>query len=656
MSDITKKYYFSAEPKDATKATVDIFKKNKDKITAEYLQLEEAEYKAVTGRIIYNLAEEDVYDYDGSLIFDHKSYFKRWSGECPETVNPYIWQTNQKNDFAAVIELSKDFYVVTGVDVVLIGFAKTKNGWIIQDPGNFPNTARISLRAVETALGVDIKNNIKAIIISHTHPDHYGGISAFIDEDQIGKAEDGKVLVIAPGNYEQSLIDDNLYAGVIMSRRLQYQAGALVAPGAKGTVGCGLNSPLSMGPEISFMMPNLYIDEDKTINIDGVDVDFRLTPDTETRAHMATYFRENDVLYLGDNAMGTLHNTYTMRGARVRDANFWGNLFYKLNVEYGDRVKAVYQGHGLAHVKDSEEDTTLNDFLLNNATAYKFTSDQALLMANKGYSLTDIGHMNIPEEVGKVWYVRPHYGHYSFNARGAYMRYLGFYDGNPVNLLPLTKVETAKKLVEYIGDEDIVLDKAIDDYDKGEYQWVATITNYLVYLNPKNEKARLLCADALEQLGYQAESGLWRNAYLSGAYELRTKPEDRKKAMPYMNNESVIPYVSADLLLDYLGINFDGERGLNEREEFIFDIRVSNECASEYHRVQLYKGTVFHVEIAKEDIKADEEVIEITKKELYQLASGKREKNTGNTILDKLAQYVVDTSQYQNANLIEPLA
>lgn len=644
---------WNSQRKDATEITKKHHRDLLKKMDDSYLQKERHDWKYLKKHLIYELGKEDVRDYDGTILFDHTQYQATHAEGFPQTVNPYLWQTIKDNEIAGVVKLAENYYLVTGVDVAMIGFVRTQNGWIIQDCGNYVESAKIALRLVEMALQTDVKNNIKAIIISHSHVDHYAGIEAFLGEE--------KVPVIAPAAYEQSLIDDNLYAGIAMSRRLQYQGGFLIGHGEQGSVGCGLNSVAVMGKKLSFYMPDVWIDHDQTMTIDGTNVDFILSPNTETRAHMCTYYQQEKVLFLGDNAMGTLHNTYTMRGARVRDANFWGSLFYRLYVKYGEVLQAVYQGHGLAHVWDEEDPDNLKHFLLDNAVAYKYTNDQALLLANKGYSLNDIGHMKIPESIERCWYTRPHYGHYSMNARGAYMRYLGFYDGNPVNLLPLQKQEEARKLVEYIGSEEIVLEKAGKDFQKGEYQWVATITNYLVYLNPDNTKARYLCADALEQLGYQAESGLWRNAYLSGAMELRKPRNEKKKPVSYMNNQDVMPYVSSDLLLDYLGINFDGEKGISLRSEFIFAIQPQEENADpEYQRVEIYKGTVLHTQISREDIQPDDRIIPISHKNLYQLASGKKIETLeagkeAEQIIRQLEDVIVDTGKYQDFNLIEPL-
>lgn len=638
---------FNTSSKEATTFTKAYHDRLLQKMDDAYLKAERHDLEELRKHLILEFGKDDILDYDGTVLFDHTKWEQPHAEGFPDTVNPYLWQTIKDNEIAGVVKLSETYYLVTGIDVSMIGFIRTKHGWIVQDCGNYMESARLALRLTEMALHEDIRNNIQAIIISHTHVDHYAGIDVFLADEN--------TPVIAPGSYEQSLIDDNLYAGVAMSRRLQYQGGFLIGHGTHGGVGCGLNEVAVMGKKLSFRMPTVLIDHDQTLEIDGVHVDFILSPNTETRAHMCTYYQEARVLFLGDNAMGTLHNTYTMRGARVRDANFWGSLFYKLYVEYGNRLQAVYQGHGLAHVLDENNPDNLKEFLLDNAVAYKYTNDQALLLANKGYSLNDIGHMQIPEAISKKWYIRPHYGHYSTNARGAYMRYLGFYDGNPVNLLPLQKQEEARKLVEYIGSEELILEKAADDFAKGEYQWVATITNYLVYLNPENEKARYLCADALEQLGYQAESGLWRNAYLSGAFELRQPRGAKKARVSYMNNEAVMPYVSSDLLLDYLGINFDGEKGITLNLRFVLAIQPQKEGADiDYQRVEVYKGTVLHTKIEKNNIIPEDLVIAIRHEDLYQLASGKYQDNEQH-VLQQLAEYIVDTGKYQNFNLVEPL-
>lgn len=652
-------YIYNPDQKDATVFTHNYntnLLENRDK---EQYKIECEDVENTKSHLILELKDQAVYDDNGNIIYNPEQYPLHHFPGFPDTVNPYLWQINKDNEFSGILKMAEGYYVACGIEIAAIGFIKSDNGWIIIDCGNYVEGASIVLKLAEKATGENIHDNIKAVIYSHSHLDHYGGAEAFITQEQAGRLEDGKIPVIAPDNYEQSLVDDNLYAGIAMSRRLQYQGGMFLNRGAKGSAGAGLHNPIvKIRGRMSMILPTWQISKEETVNIDGVELTFIPSPDTETRSHMCIYSNTHKVLYLGDNAMGTLHNTYTPRGARVRDANFWGGLFYYLYTRFGEEAVSIYQGHGVAHFKTDSRPDSLKYFLLDNAAAYKFPSDQALLYANKGVKLNEAGNsVVIPDEISKTWYTRDHYGNYSFNARGAIQRYLGFYDGNPVNLLPLPEKELAAKLVEYIGSEDIVLEKAEKDFEKGEYQWVATITNHLVFHNPGNMKARYLCADALEQLGYQAVTGLWRNMYLSAAYELRHPGAAARHNIRYMDNRDVMPYVSASLILDYLGINYDGIKAINIEKTFVISIKDSDEL----YLVQLYKGTVFHTPINNSRKPADIPVLDLSKTELYSLATKTYKENTckgsGNVeeIIAILKEYVTDTSKYKGFNIIEPL-
>jgi Alkyl sulfatase and related hydrolases len=650
-------YIYNADAKDATKFTHNYNTKLLENRDQEQYKIECEDVENTKSHLILKLEDKDIYDDDGNIIYDCKKYPLQQFPGFPDTVNPYLWQINKDNTFAGILKMAEGYYVASGIDISMIGFIKSDNGWIIVDCGNYINSAQTALKLAEKAVGENIHDNIKAVIYSHSHLDHYGGAGAFITQEQAGNMEDGKIPVIAPGDYEQSLVDDNLYAGIAMSRRLQYQGGMFLKRGVKGSAGAGLHHPLGIRGEMSMILPTWQVFGEETVNIDGITLTFIPSPDTETRSHMCVYSNTHKVLYLGDNAMGTIHNTYTPRGARVRDASFWGGLFFYLHTKFGKEVCAIYQGHGVAHFKMEQRPGNLEHFLLDNAAAYKFPSDQALLLANKGVKLNEAGNeIVIPDEISKTWYTRDHYGNYTFNARGAIQRYLGFYDGNPVNLLPLPEKKFAAKLIEYMGSEDLILEKAEKDYENGEYQWVATITNHLVFNNPGNMRARYLCADALEQLGYQAITGLWRNMYLCGAYELRHPGAAAGHNIRYMDNKDVMPYVSASLILDYLGINYDGEKAVNIEKEFIISIKDSGEL----YLVHLYKGTVFYTQ-TDGSRKDGLPVLNLSKTELYELATKTYKEDSpalskeAGEIIAILKEYVTDTSKYKGFNIIEPL-
>lgn len=662
--------------KEATVFTKKFNQKIRENFNLEYIAEEDKDVEEFRSHFILRL-EDNISDKNGNVIWNiqAQSYIQE---DYPDSVNSYLWRNAKEGMIPGVAELIKGkVYITTGISVAPIGYIKSTNGWIIQDTGSSVEDAEVSLELLEKATGERVRGRIKAIIISHTHHDHFGGTETFLKYEK----EPEKIPIYAPIGYEKSMTNDNLSTGIAMARRVQYQAGVFLPRDDKGYVSMGLSNTPYIPGRISSVFPNELIEQDKTLELDGIEVDFILTPDTETEAHMVTYFRNYHTLYLADDAVGTIHNTYTMRGAQVRDANYWGEVLYKLYLDYGEEVEVIFAGHGIPLWKTEERPDKLKRFLLDNAVAYKFTSDQALLLANKGYNLNEIGNaIEIPESISRTWYTRAHYGNYTFNARGAYQRYLGFYDGNPVHLLPLPEKELAEKFIEYVGSFEKVLEYAKRDYESGEYQWVATVTNHLVFANPQNLEARYLCADALEQLGYQAESALWRNAYLSATIELRNPGINKKRKFNAMANKDYIAYVSSGLLLDHLGINFDGYRAeteavadaniapleyLNGNLQFALQIYEDNsfEHKLETHIVNIYKGTIFHWK-EEENSSIDEgknPVVKTTRDGVYRLAAKQYQENKELfyskrlDILEWIDKYVVDFSAYTNFNLIEPI-
>lgn len=662
--------------KEATIFTRTFNQKLRENFNPKAIAEEDKDIEAFQSHFILR-QEDNISDKNGNVIWNIQAqhYIQE---DYPDSVNSYLWRNAKEGMISGVAELvTGKVYITTGISVAPIGYIKSANGWIIQDTGSSVEDAEVSLNLLEKAIGETVRGHIKAIIISHTHHDHFGGTEAFLNYEK----EPEKIPIYAPVGYEKSMANDNLSTGIAMARRVQYQAGIFLPRDDKGYVSMGLSNTPYIPGRISSVFPNKLIEQNKTLELDGIDVDFILTPDTETEAHMVTYFRNYHTLYLADDAVGTIHNTYTMRGAQVRDANYWGEILYKLYLDYGKDAEVIFAGHGIPLWKTPERPDKLKRFLLDNAAAYKFTSDQALLLANKGYTLNEIGNaIEIPESISRTWYTRAHYGNYTFNARGAYQRYLGFYDGNPVHLLPLPEKKTAEKFIEYAGSFEKVLEHAKQDYENGEYQWVATVTNHLVFSNPQNLEARYLCADALEQLGYQAESALWRNAYLSAAIELRNPEINKKRNFNAMANKDYIAYVSSSLLLDHLGINFDGYRAETEAVsdtdaappeylsgtlQFALQIYEDNTFYHklETHIVNIYKGTIFHWRETEHPTIAEEKipVVKTTRDGVYRLAAKQYQENKNLfyskrlDILEWIDKYVVDFSKYSNFNLIEPI-
>lgn len=250
-----------------------------------------------------------------------------------------------------------------------------------------------------------------------------------------------------------------------------------------------------------------------------------------------------------------MHNLYTLRGAEVRNASDWAKYILQAEQLFGDETDVVFQSHNWPHWGTE----AIKEYMENTAAVYKYINDQTLHYANLGYTSAEISNtLVLPERLNKVWYTRQYYGTLSHNIKAVYQRYLGWYDANPVDLNPMSPEDHSKKPVSYLGDTDRVLALAKEDYDNGEYQWVAEITKELVFADPTNQDARNLCADALEQLGYQAESGTWRNAYLIGALELRNGNQtDRLDFFTAGASMETRAAMTPDMILDFIDIGTD---------------------------------------------------------------------------------------------------
>ena len=317
-------------------------------------------------------------------------------------------------------------------------------------------------------------------------------------------------------------------------------------------IGIGLGQALG---HRGLLPPTYTVAENETVTIDGLEIQFQLTPGTEAPAEMNAYFPKYRGLWLAENCTGTMHNLYTLRGAEVRNASDWAKYILQAEQLFGDETDVVFQSHNWPHW----ETEAIKEYMENTAAVYKYINDQTLHYANLGYTSAEISNtLVLPERLNKVWYTRQYYGTLSHNIKAVYQRYLGWYDANPVDLNPMSPEDHSKKLVSYLGDTDRVLALAKEDYDNGEYQWVAEITKELVFADPTNQDARNLCADALEQLGYQAESGTWRNAYLIGALELRNGNQtDRLDFFTAGASMETRAAMTPDMILDFIDIGTD---------------------------------------------------------------------------------------------------
>lgn len=529
-------------------------------------------------------------DDDGNVVWNMDNYDFVRDADSPDSANPSLWRNTKSNANYGLFQVSDDIYQVRGYDLSNMTFVRTDNGWIIMDCLASSDTAKAALELFKSEMG-DI--HIVAVIISHAHIDHYGGIQGVLTQDELAdpslsldeQIASGKTAIIVPDGFENAVMSENVFVGTAMKRRSLYQYGSVIQPGEQGRLSVGIGLAVSQG-EVGYLSPTFNVTEEVfETTIDGVKVIFQLTPDTESPAEMNTYFPDKKALWLAENCTASMHNIYTLRGAEVRDANSWARYITEAQSLFGKDSEVVFQSHNWPHWGND----VIQEYMTNTAAVYKFMHDQTLLYINQGYTSTEIANMiELPEALNKVWYTRQYYGTLKHNVKAIYQKYMGWYDANPVHLDELEPTEYAKKLVEYLGDADKVLEMAKSDYEKGEYQWVAQITNTLVYADPENEQAKYLCADALEQLGYQAESGAWRNAYLVAASELRNGT-DMYPPSAVTGSGSTAQQMDMQTTLDYMGIMLDSTKLADK--SFTINLQVANDqnyLLKVHHGVLLY--------------------------------------------------------------------
>ena len=434
-------------------------------------------------------------------------------GDAPDTVNPSLWRQAQLNGLHhGLFAVVPGIWQVRSFDISNMTFIRGDTGWIIIDPLSSAESARAALDLANLHLG---ERPVVAVIISHSHVDHYGGVLGIMSMEQ-GTSE--QIKVIAPEGFVTESLSENVLAGNVMQRRATYMYGNLLAPGVQAFVTAGLGAALSMG-SIGFIQPNDVIrTTGETRCIDGVEIEFQMTPGTEAPAEMVFWFPQHRALCMSEITSHHQHNLYTPRGAQVRDALAWSQQIQESIDRYGGQLDVHFASHHWPTWGRAEA----VDYMERQRDLYKFIHDQSLRLANHGYNMDEIAEqLRLPDELARDFSSRGYYGTLNHAAKAVYVKYLGHFDGNPAHLEPHPPVASARRYVEFMGGADAIVTKSGRSFAEGDYRWVAQVLNHVVMAEPEHVAARSMLADAYEQLGYQAESAPWRNFYLCGAMELR---------------------------------------------------------------------------------------------------------------------------------------
>ena len=544
----------SRSPKDATATTA-----ASNAIVAGQLNFaDRADFERASRGLLAQIDPPVITGRNGSVLWD-LGRFSFLDAPAPPEANPSLWRQAQINCLHGLFEVTDGIYQVRGYDISNITFVRSDNGWIVIDPLSVAETAAAARDLVDGHFGV---RPIVAVIYTHSHRDHYGGIRGIISDEDV---RDG-VRIIAPAGFLEAAISENVLAGPAMTRRATYMYGTLLQPGPMGHIDAGLGKGVPLGSD-GLIAPTESIDvTGSELVVDGIRIEFQLTPGTEAPAEMNFYFPQYRAVCMAENCAATLHNLYTPRGAEIRDALGWSRYINEALETFLDRSDVAFASHHWPRWGS----TDIEAWLGGQRDIYRYLHDETMRLANHGLTALEIAEqMQLPPAIGDEFFNRDYYGTVSHNVKAVYQRYLGWFDANPANLHPLTPVDAAVKLVEYMGGAEAVLTRAAADYAAGEFRWVAQVVNHVVFADPTNQPARLLQADALEQLGYQSESGPWRAFYLTGAQELR----NGTPSIPGLRSVTRIDVLRAmtpRMVLDNCAVKLNAPAAIDTR--FNFDV------------------------------------------------------------------------------------
>lgn len=468
------------------------------------------------------------------------------------SINPSLQRQARLNNIHGLFEVTDGVYQLRGFDLSNMSLIEGETGWIVVDPLTATETAAAAIEFANAELG---ERPIRAIIFTHSHADHFGGVLGITSAEDV--AAEG-IRVIAPEGFMEEATSENVIAGVAMGRRAGYMYGRRLPRSPRGHVGSGLGKSPAFG-RISILDPTEIVSTTpQEMTIDGVSFVFQNAPHSEAPAELTFYLPEKKAWCGAEIVSRNMHNLYTLRGAKVRDALLWSGYIDEALALFGDAE--VYFGSHHWPVWGNDE---VVEFLQQQRDVYKYIHDQTLRMANEGMTPREIAEeIALPDSLMQSFANMGYYGTLKHNAKAVYQAYFGWYDGNPANLDPLPPVEAGRRYVAFMGGADAVLTKARDSFDAGEYRWVAEVLNHLVMSEPDNPDARALLARTYDQLGYQAESGPWRDVYLSAAYELRHGGPER--GISLANAIDLLRETPTRNFLDAMAVRLNGPRAAGQ--------------------------------------------------------------------------------------------
>ena len=573
----------------------------------------------------------------GNVAWDVERFQFLQTQDDFDSIHPSLLRQAKLTTNYGLYEVIPGIYQVRGFDLSDISFVRGKTGWIVFDPLISAETARAAWQLFQEHVGEGLP--ITAVIYSHTHGDHWGGVRGIVSEADV---RSGKVAVIAPYDFLQFTVSENVFAGNAMNRRLFYQYGLLLPPSPHGFVTQGLGLSTSAG-SVGLIAPTVTISKPiEEIEVDGVKMIFQNTPNTEAPREMNTYIPGMKALWMAENVISSLHNIYTLRGAPVRDPLNWSKYINQALYRFGVEAEVMFASHHWPRWGNAR----IQQVLRGQRDLYANMNNQVLHYVNQGVTINEIHNVyELPKSLQAQWDCRGYHGSPENNARGVVQRYIGYWDGNPTTLIPLSPSDSAPLYVEMMGGSEKILARGRQLHDEGKYFYAQEIVNKLVQAQPQNQAAKDLLADIFEQIGYQQENPGLRNSYLAATYELRTGIPTGETANS--SSPDVIRAMTTELFLDFLGIRMDSRKAEGMR----FTVNLITPDNGEKFLIEMDNATLTNIQgfqSPNPDLmltinRSDLETTMMGKKTLEaQIADGTA-KSTGNlAILKQLASLMVD--------------
>jgi len=529
--------------------------------------------------VTQNEAGENVWDMDDYKFIEYNGI----DGEAPSSVNPSLWRQASLNNIHGLFKVKEGIYQLRGFDLANMTLIEGNKGWIVVDPLTAKETAKMAFDFAQKHLG---QKPISAILFTHSHIDHFGGALGLVTAEQ---AKQQGIRIIAPEGFMEEATSENIIAGTAMSRRSMFMYGKRLSRTERGHIGSGLGKGPAFG-SFGILEPNETVNHDTNIlKVDGINIEFQFTPGSEAPAEFTFFLPDHNAFCGAEVVSRNMHNLYTLRGAKIRDALKWSSYIDQARIQFSSADTYFGSHHWPMWGQDN-----IQNFLKLQRDSYKYIHDQSVRLMNGGATPSEVAEqITMPEALDTSFPNRGYYGTLKHNAKAVYQAYLGWYDANPANLDPLPGEESAIRYIEMMGGIERVVEQAqitfdnADD-DAGAYRWIAELLNKAVFFDPDHSAAKALLARTYDQLGYQAESAPWRDVYLSAAYELRHGGPEKGIDITLMRD--VLLETPVERFFDTLSVRLNGPKA--EGENYAIKINLSDKDLS--YVLYLENSVLYH--------------------------------------------------------------